>query len=112
MMGQGPGNWASEGGLYGLDPVNDLITGKVPYQIVGVLLVVWAILTIVPQVWVLLLWGRRWAARLDGFVFFRLGAEWKDAVHELSSDNLGNSGTDCLGRVPGVVGEVRENNRH
>ncbi|KAK8090640.1 hypothetical protein PG994_000145 [Apiospora phragmitis] len=108
MMGPGPGSWTSEGGLYGLDPANDLVTGRVPYQVVAVTLVVWALLTVLPQVWALLFWGRRWAATLDGFVLFRLGAEWRDDIHKLTSDNLGDSGTDCLVRVPGLVGEIQK----
>ncbi|KAK7923633.1 hypothetical protein PG985_007704 [Apiospora marii] len=106
MMGQGPGNWTSEGGLYGLDPANDLVPGRVPYLFVLGLLAAWAAFTVFPQLWALS-WGRRWTATLDGFVLFRLGAEWRDAVHELSSDNLGDSGTDCLARVPGLVGDMR-----
>ncbi|KAK8097442.1 hypothetical protein PG984_016581 [Apiospora sp. TS-2023a] len=108
MMGQGPGNWTSERGLYRLDPANDLVTGRVPYQIVEVTLVVWAVSTVLPQVWAFLFWGRRWAATLDGFVLFRLGAEWKDVVHKLSSDNLADSGTDCLMHVPGLVGDMQK----
>ncbi|KAK8084094.1 hypothetical protein PG996_002875 [Apiospora saccharicola] len=110
MMAPGSGNWTSEGGLYGLDPANDLVIGRVPYQIVGVILVVWAVLTVVTQVWALLFWGLRWAATLDSFVLFRLGAEWRDAVHNLTSDNLGASGTDSLMKVPGLVGEMQRDN--
>lgn len=53
MMGQGPGNRTSEGGLYGLDPANDLVPGRVPYFFVLGLLVVSAAFTVIAQLWAL-----------------------------------------------------------
>lgn len=110
VMATGPGNWTSEGRLYGLDPANDLVAGRVPYQVVGILLIIWAVWTVVPQVWALVLWERRRAGMLDGFALFRLGAEYKDAIQGLTSDNLGDSGTDRLSRVPGQAWVTQKQN--
>ncbi|KAK8133095.1 hypothetical protein PG999_001268 [Apiospora kogelbergensis] len=99
-----------QGELYGLDPANDLVAGRVPYQVVGILLIVWAVWTVVPQVWALVFWERRRAGMLDGFALFRLGAEYKDAIQGLTSDNLGDGGTDRLSRVPGQAWVTQKQN--
>ncbi|KAK8103604.1 uncharacterized protein PG998_010637 [Apiospora kogelbergensis] len=110
VMATGPGNWTSEGRLYGLDPANDLVAGRVPYQVVGILLIIWAVWTVVPEVWALVFWERRRAGMLDGFALFRLGAEYKDAIQGLTSDNLGDGGTDRLSRVPGQAWVTQKQN--
>ncbi|EEP82822.1 predicted protein [Uncinocarpus reesii 1704] len=112
-MASGPGNWTStpnatsDLGLFGLEPANDIVQGRVPYHVVLVLLLLWAVVTIVPQ---LLLPGffleRRWGETLDGFTMFRFGAEWKETVHKLRSTELDDPGTMALSEVPGMIGDM------
>lgn len=116
MMAAGPGNWTSVssaalgggGGLYGLEYASDIVAGRVPYQVVLILLIIWAVITVLPQ---LLLpnffLGRRWASALDGFAMFRFGAEWAARVHELRGGELGEAGTASLRSIPGMIGDMR-----
>ncbi|KAI1434614.1 hypothetical protein GGR50DRAFT_694977 [Xylaria sp. CBS 124048] len=112
VMSGGAGNWtstpnpASDLGLYGLKPANDIIPGQVSYQVIIVLLIVWAFVTIVPQLWPPFLYGRRWGDVLDGYAMFRFGAEWKNAVDALESDEFWDSGSSALRRIPGMIGDM------
>ncbi|KAI0397247.1 hypothetical protein F5Y17DRAFT_390650 [Xylariaceae sp. FL0594] len=113
MMAVGPGNWTSTPnatsklGLFALDPANDVVPGRVPYGFVIALLTIWAFVTVLPQLWPAFLYGRRWGDTLDGFAMFRLGAEWKSAVHELESDEFWSTGAASLRKVPGMIGDMR-----
>ncbi|KFY71155.1 hypothetical protein V499_08632 [Pseudogymnoascus sp. VKM F-103] len=114
VMSTGPGNWTStpnatsDLGLVGLEPAHDIEQGRVPYRVVLVLLLLWAVVTVLPQ---LLLPGllveRRWGEKLDGFTMFRFGAEWRDSVHSLRSRELGGPGAAALGEIPGMIGDMR-----
>ncbi|KAL8947360.1 MAG: hypothetical protein Q9222_006351 [Ikaeria aurantiellina] len=100
MMASGPEIF--KGNLSGLDPANDLVPGVVPWQIVLALLGLWTIITVLPSCWTLL--ERRWAAILDGFEMFRLGAEWRGAVLRLEGREFIEC--DALRDVPGMVGDM------
>jgi hypothetical protein len=112
VMAGGPGNWTSTPnatsslGLFGLEPANDIVPGRVSYRVVITLLTLWAFVTVLPQLWPAFLYGRRWGDVLDGFAMFRLGAEWKGAVNELESDEFWSSGATALRKVPGMVGDM------
>ncbi|KAI8625388.1 hypothetical protein F5Y19DRAFT_450571 [Xylariaceae sp. FL1651] len=112
VMGRGPGNWTSspnatsDVGIFGLEPVNNIVPGRVPYQLVLILLSLWAFVTILPQLWPTFFYGRRWGEVLDGFAMFRFGAEWKGAVSELESDEFWGSRAAALKKVPGMVGDM------
>ena len=101
MMATGPsGNWT--GKLLGLDSANDLVPGRVPWQVVLALLAMWTVITVVPNCWVLM--EKRWAATLDGFELFRLGAEWTQAVWKFEGREFREC--DVLAEVPGMVGDM------
>jgi hypothetical protein len=112
MMGLGPGNWTTYGAdegvaLYGLEPTSDLVTGVVPYQAVLAFLVLWVLITVVPQLWPPFFLGRRWGEILDGFTMFRLGAEWREAVHKVKGVELGHElDAQSLAEVPGMIGDM------
>jgi len=113
MMAIGPGNWTSvpnatsDLGLFALEPANDIVPGRVSYGVVIALLTIWALVTVLPQLWPAFLYGRRWGEVLDGFAMFRLGAEWKGAVNELESDEFWSSGATSLRKVPGMIGDMK-----
>lgn len=100
MTASGPGTWT--GGLYGVDPANDLVPGRVPWQVVVILLSVWTFITVLPNCWTFM--DRRWAAILDGFEMFRLGAEWRHPIWKL--DDRESTECDALNAVPGMVGDM------
>lgn len=114
VMATGPGNWTStpnatsDLGLSGLEPANDIVQGRVPYRAVLVLLLLWTVVTVLPQ---LLLPGflleRRWGEVLDGFAMFRFGAEWRESVHSLQSTELDGPGTASLSEIPGMIGDLK-----
>ncbi|KAF2198749.1 hypothetical protein GQ43DRAFT_145278 [Delitschia confertaspora ATCC 74209] len=111
-MANGPGNWTSAPNatsdlhLYGLEPFNDIENGRVPYQVVLVLLLLWTAVTVIPQLLPGFFLQRRWGDTLDGFAMFRFGAEWANAVHRLQSTDLQEPGTACLRDVPGMIGDM------
>lgn len=100
MMASGPGSWTGE--LHGLDGASELIPGRVPWRVVVVLLIVWTFISVLPTCWTFT--DRRWAAILDGFEMFRLGAEWRQAVWKLEGRDL--TECDALVDVPGMVGDM------
>lgn len=100
MMATGPGDWTGE--LQGLDAANEVVPGRVPWQVVVALLIVWTVITVLPNCWTFT--DRRWAAILDGFEMFRLGAEWRRAVWKLEERDFTES--DALLDVPGMVGDM------
>ncbi|KFY82711.1 hypothetical protein V500_10373 [Pseudogymnoascus sp. VKM F-4518 (FW-2643)] len=114
VMSTGPGNWTSTAnetsdlGLSGLDPAHDIEQGRVPFSVVLVLLLLWAVVTVLPQ---LLLPGflfeRRWGEVLDGFAMFRFGAEWRESVHSLQSTELDGPGAASLSEIPGMIGDLK-----
>ncbi|KAI1824682.1 hypothetical protein F4861DRAFT_505244 [Xylaria intraflava] len=112
VMSGGAGNWTStptatsDLGLYGLKPASDIVPGQVSYRVIIVLLIIWALVTIVPQLWPPFLYGRRWGDVLDGFAMFRFGAEWKNAVDAIESAEFWDSGSAALRRVPGMIGDM------
>jgi hypothetical protein len=100
MMASGPGNWT--GSLQGTESSNDLIPGKVPWQVVLTLLSVWTIVTVLPNCWTLA--EKRWAATLDGFEMFRLGAEWREVVWKFEGSEPREN--KILAEVPGMIGDM------
>ncbi|KAI9775616.1 MAG: hypothetical protein M1839_001017 [Geoglossum umbratile] len=100
MMANGPGDWV--GGLKGLAPVRDLVRGPVHWASVLVLLLLWMAITVIPTFFVIT--RPRWSSILDGFEMFKLGAEWKGAVHEIRDRNFQNCGS--LAKVPGMIGDM------
>lgn len=106
LMATGPGNW-TDPALKGLDPIADIVPGVLPYQLVMMLLALWTLLTVLPQ---LLFpgsfFGRRWASVLDGFAMFRFGVKWRGAVHELRGRHLASQDATSLCQVPGMVGNL------
>ncbi|KAL8856074.1 MAG: hypothetical protein Q9178_007330 [Gyalolechia marmorata] len=100
MMASGPGTWTGE--LHGLDKANDMEPGKIPWQYLVAMLSLWTIITVVPNYWTF--WDRRWAAQLDGFEMFCLGAEWRPAVWKLENREFVEC--DALLDVPGMVGDM------
>ncbi|CAH0056556.1 unnamed protein product [Clonostachys solani] len=115
VMGTGPGNWtccdpgadaSPDLGILGLEPANDLVPGIVPYQAVLVFLSLWVAVTVLPQLYPPF-FRRRWSEILDGFAMFRLGAEWRDAIHELDGIDLVSPDTArVLDQVPGMIGDM------
>ena len=101
MMGSGSGSWT--GGLKGLDPANTLIPGRIPWQIVLALLAVWTLITILPSMWAFP--EKRWAATLDGFEMFRLGAEWRGVVRRFEGTEF-KENEGVLLDVPGMIGDM------
>ncbi|MCJ1365613.1 hypothetical protein MMC16_004738 [Acarospora aff. strigata] len=100
MMASGPGSWTGE--LHGLDAASELIPGRVPWRVVIVLLSMWTFITVLPNCWTFM--DRRWAAILDGFEMFRLGAEWREAVWKHEKRDF--TECDALINVPGMVGDM------
>lgn len=100
LMASGPGLWT--GNLTGLQPTNYLVPGKVPYTLVIILLGIWTFITALPSCWTL--FERRWAATLDGFEMFRLGAEWRDVVWKFEGSEITEN--KILTGVPGMVGDM------
>ena len=100
MMASGPGSWTGE--LRGLDKANDLVPGRVPWQVVLALLSLWVFITVIPSLWTC--GERRWSSTLEGTELFRLGAEWQAAVRKFE----GGEFKDCesLAHVPGMVGDM------
>jgi hypothetical protein len=115
VMGTGPENWtccdssadiSSDLGIFGLEPANDLVPGIVPYKAVLVFLSLWVAVTVLPQLYPPF-FRRRWSEILDGFAMFRLGAEWRDAVHELDGfDLVSLDNARVLDQVPGMIGDM------
>ncbi|KAI9868435.1 MAG: hypothetical protein M1813_005879 [Trichoglossum hirsutum] len=100
MMASGPGGWT--GGLLGLEPARDLIEGRVPWIYVLVLLIAWMVVTLPPGLYVC--FRPRWASTLDGFEMFKLGAEWREVVHEIRDSDFQHS--TSLQKVPGMIGDM------
>lgn len=100
MMASGPESWTGE--LQGLDAASELVPGRVPWRVVVVLLSIWTFITVLPTCWTFT--DRRWAAILDGFEMFRLGAEWRQAVWKLEERDF--TECDALVDVPGMVGDM------
>lgn len=100
MMASGPGSWTGE--LRGLEKANDLVPGRVPWQVVMALLSVWVLITVIPSLWTF--GERRFSSTIDGVQMFRLGAEWQAAVRKFE----GGEFKDCesLAHVPGMVGDM------
>ncbi|KAK7223646.1 hypothetical protein V2G26_011649 [Clonostachys chloroleuca] len=118
VMGTGPGNWTCcdsladtslDLGIFGLELANDLVPGIVPYKAVLVFLSLWVAVTVLPQLYPpFFRW--RWSEILDGFAMFRLGAEWRDAVHELDGiDLVSPDNARVLNHVPGMIGDMNLN---
>jgi hypothetical protein len=91
LMAAGPGNWTSTPnttsslGLFGLDHANDIVPGRVSYKVPLSLLVVWTLITILPQLVPSFLFSQRTAPILDGFEMFRLGAAWTANINDMKS---------------------------
>ncbi|KAK5311836.1 hypothetical protein LTR70_008562 [Exophiala xenobiotica] len=100
MMAEGPANFT--GGLQGLDPANDLVPGKVPWQLVLALLCLWCAITVIPQLWTFD--EPRWSSTLEAFEVFRFGAEWKNAVQLFKSNDFREN--DVLLDLPGMIGDM------
>ncbi|KAL8929811.1 MAG: hypothetical protein Q9208_000955 [Pyrenodesmia sp. 3 TL-2023] len=100
MMAIGPGNWTGE--LMGLDPASDVVPYLIPWKLVLVLLCLWTVLTVLPQLYVFS--ERRWSSRLTAAEMFRFGAEIQDNARLLRSRDLREN--DVLRRMPGMVGDV------
>lgn len=100
MMAIGPGNWT--GDLKGLDPASDVVPYLIPWKLVLVLLCLWTVLTVVPQLF--LLGEQRWSSRLTAAEMFRFGAEIQDSARHLRSGDLHEN--DVLRKMPGMVGDV------
>lgn len=100
LMASGPGPWT--GNLTGPQLTNYLVPGKVPYTLVIILLGIWTFITALPSCWTL--FERRWAATLDGFEMFRLGAEWRDVVWKFEGSEITEN--KILTGVPGMVGDM------
>lgn len=100
VMASGPEPWRGE--LNGLEPTNHIQKGVVPWQFALSFLLLWTIVTVLPNLWVLR--ERRWAETLGGFEWFRFGAAWTDKVDEFE----GNGFLECtvLQRIPGMVGDM------
>ncbi|VUC37734.1 unnamed protein product [Clonostachys rosea] len=115
VMGSGPGNWtccdsgngtSPDLGIFGLELDNDLVPGIVPYQAVLVFLSLWVAVIVLPQLYCPF-FRRRWSEILDGFAMFRLGAKWRDAVHELDGIDLASpDSARVLDHVPGMIGDM------
>ncbi|KAL8725743.1 MAG: hypothetical protein Q9181_006294 [Wetmoreana brouardii] len=100
MMAIGPGNWTGE--LKGLDPASDVVPYLIPCKPVLVLLCLWTVLTVIPQLYVFR--EQRWSSRLTAAEMFRFGAEIQDTARHLRSRDLQEN--DVLRKMPGMVGDV------
>ncbi|KAL9598749.1 MAG: hypothetical protein Q9219_004307 [cf. Caloplaca sp. 3 TL-2023] len=100
MMAIGPGNWTGE--LKGLDPANDIVPYVIPWKLVLVLLCLWTVLTVIPQLY--LFGEQRWSSRLTAAEMFRFGAEIQDSARRWGSRNLREN--DVLRKMPGMIGDV------
>ncbi|KFY25909.1 hypothetical protein V491_01551 [Pseudogymnoascus sp. VKM F-3775] len=113
-MATGPGDWTStpnatfDLGLFGLEPANDITQGRVSFRVVLAVLILWAVITVLPQLLLPgFLLGRRWGEVLDGITMFRFGAEWGKQVHGLQSTELDGPGTASLNEIPGMIGDMK-----
>jgi hypothetical protein len=77
MMAIGPGNWTSNN-LKGLDSANDLEPGVVPWQLVLVLLGIWTMLSIPPQI--LTFSQSRWSQTIEAYAVKRFGVHWRNTT--------------------------------
>lgn len=101
MMASGFGPWS--GGLRGLEAANTLVPGRVPWVIVLVLLGIWMAVTVLPNAWTFA--EKRWAATLDGFEMFRIGAEWQKVVWRFEGSEFKENERVLL-EVPGLIGDM------
>lgn len=101
MLAVGPGN-STSGNLKGLDAANDLVTGGVTWQVVLALVLTWAVITVVPQLWVFS--EKRWSSTLEAFEMFRFGAEYREAIQQFESNEFTEN--RILRQVPGMVGDL------
>lgn len=106
MMASGFGEWTKD--PKGLDPVQTLVPGQVSWVIVHALMAVWTFVTILPNMWVFT--EKRWAATLDGFEMFRLGAEWQEMVWEFDGEGF-KKNENVLLDVPGMIGDMEPNEK-
>jgi len=100
MMAIGPGNWTGE--LMGLDPASDIVPYLIPWKLVLVLLCLWTVLTVIPQLCVFA--EQRWSSRLTAAEMFRLGAEIRDCARQWGSREFQDN--DVLRRMPGMIGDT------
>ncbi|KAI9786109.1 MAG: hypothetical protein M1839_007519 [Geoglossum umbratile] len=100
MMALGTGEWT--GGLKGLEPADDLVAGMVSWIPIVVLLAVWMTITSTPTLF--LFFKSRWASTLDGFEMFKLGAQWRDEVHEIRDRDFQHCSS--LSKAPGMIGDM------
>ncbi|KAJ9602389.1 hypothetical protein H2200_013244 [Cladophialophora chaetospira] len=101
MLAVGPSNWTSSD-LKGLDTVNDLAIGVVPWQVVVTLLLIWAVITVLPQLWVFS--EKRWSSTLEAFEMFRFGAEYREVVQQFEGNDFREN--QILRQVPGMIGDL------
>jgi hypothetical protein len=99
-MASGPGTWT--GTSLGLDRASALVPEIVPWQVVLVFLVLWTLLTVLPSVWTFT--ERRWAAKLDGFEIFRLGAEWTALIRKCEGREF--TEYEALQEFPWMIGDM------
>ncbi|KAM7199077.1 hypothetical protein V8F20_005895 [Naviculisporaceae sp. PSN 640] len=116
-MSTSTGNWTSSPStnsseptrfMYGLQPVPNIIPGIIHYMYPLVLLAIWVLLTVLPQLHPTLFFGRRWGPILDGITMFRLGAEWTGHVHRLHTGDLLHLGNTSLRGIPGMIGDMND----
>lgn len=101
MMGPGAQDpW--EGDLYTLATTYYLRPGVVPWKVVLVLLVIWALIMVSTSTW--MAFTRRWAPSLVGFEFFKFGAEYGMEVHAFDDRRFERCGP--LKEIPGMVGNL------
>ncbi|KAK5079598.1 hypothetical protein LTR70_009279 [Exophiala xenobiotica] len=100
MMAIGPGNWTGE--LMGLDPAGDIVPYLIPWKLVLVLLCLWTVLTVIPQLCVFS--EQRWSSRLTAAEMFRFGAEIQDHARHLGS--RGFQENEVLRRLPSMIGDI------
>jgi hypothetical protein len=103
LMGEGGLNPSTSTTLHTVTPAKNLRPGAVPWQLVLILLAVWAISTSLSALVAVLFAGPRWAPTLSGFELFKFGAQYQDEVHQFETVDFQRC-TRSLTAIPGMVG--------
>ena len=91
-----------KGDLYGVDPVRYLKRGVVPWPVAFAMLALWAIILVLGSIWTI--FHKRWGPTLDGFAFFKFGAQYTDQINRFESMEFQHC--EPLRHIPGMVGAL------
>jgi hypothetical protein len=102
LMGEGGTDpWVSPS-IKVLSPSKYIRPGAVPWQLVLVLLAIWAVSTSCGAFFAIIYGGPRWAPILSGFEMFKFGAQFRAEVQQF--DTVDYDRCRSLMTIPGMVG--------